>query len=56
MKRLSVLVCALLGVLSCAFGQTTAPDGAATPEPGTIILLGSALAGMGFFAWRRNRK
>jgi hypothetical protein len=55
MKTLSALVCALLGVVSCAFGQL-APDSAAVPEPGTVILLGSALAGMGYFAWRRNRK
>ncbi len=55
MKTFTALVCALLGVVSCAFGQLT-PDGVVVPEPGTVILLGSALAGMGYFAWRRNRK
>ncbi len=55
MKTLTTIVCALLGVVSCAFGQVTS-DSVVVPEPGTVILLGSALAGMGFFAWRRNRK
>jgi hypothetical protein len=26
------------------------------PEPGTLLLLGSGLLGMGAFAWRKNRK
>jgi hypothetical protein len=51
MRRLGLFLC----VVGCAFGQA-APDFAAVPEPGTILLLGSALAGMGYFAWRRNRK
>ena len=28
----------------------------AVPEPGTLLLLGSALLGLGGFTWRRNRK
>jgi hypothetical protein len=56
MRTLTALVSALLGVVACAFGQIAAVDGVVVPEPGTVILLGSALAGMGYFAWRRNRK
>lgn len=29
---------------------------APTPEPGTIVLLATGLAGVGYAAWRRNRK
>ena len=39
----------------CAAGvgsDSTSP----VPEPGSIILLGSAAAGLGFAAWRRSRK
>ena len=25
------------------------------PEPGTILLMGAGLAGLGYFGWRRNR-
>ncbi len=28
----------------------------AVPEPGTLLLLGSCLLGLGFIAWRRRRK
>ncbi len=27
-----------------------------TPEPGTIMLMGAGLAGLGVVAWKRNRK
>jgi hypothetical protein len=27
-----------------------------SPEPGTILLLGTGLAGLGLIAWRRSRK
>jgi PEP-CTERM motif len=57
MKTLTVLVCVLLGVVPCAFGLVPFDAGGAeVPEPGTVILLGSALAGMGYFAWRRGRR
>lgn len=57
MKTLTVLVCVLLGVVPCAFGLVPFDAGRAeVPEPGTVILLGSALAGMGYFAWRRGRR
>jgi hypothetical protein len=55
MKTLTALMCALLGGVCSAFGQGL-PSDTAVPEPGTMILLGSALAGVGYFAWRRNRK
>lgn len=29
---------------------------AVTPEPGTIVMLATGLAAVGFAAWRRNRK
>jgi hypothetical protein len=29
---------------------------APTPEPSTIVLLGAGMAGIGFMAWRKNRK
>ena len=29
---------------------------AVTPEPSTIIMLATGLAGVGYAAWRRNRK
>jgi hypothetical protein len=37
------------------FGQMDPPDPASTPEPTTFVLLGSALAGLGFFSRRRRK-
>ena len=43
------LACAVL----CAggTGDSTSP----VPEPGSLILLGTAAAGIGYVAWRRKR-
>jgi hypothetical protein len=32
------------------------PDLAATPEPATLLLLGSSLGGLGLARWRQRRK
>lgn len=45
--------------LLCAFVMlcdTDAGGPVVTPEPNTIVLLAAGLAGIGFAAWRRNRK
>jgi PEP-CTERM motif len=46
--------------LLCSFamlGDDDNGDGfVVTPEPSTIIMLATGLAGVGFAAWRRNRK
>ena len=48
-KFILAFVCA-----SCGFAQPV--DSIGTPEPATVLLMGAGLAGIGFFAWRRNRK
>ena len=55
MTRCVVVLSAMLGVAQMALAQAVG-DGTATPEPGTLLLLGAGLAGFGFMAWRRNRK
>lgn len=53
---------ALYVLLSCTFTALvmgTVTDSALpapTPEPSTIVLLGAGMAGIGFMAWRKNRK
>jgi len=48
-----------LGLMCCfalfAF-DTDNGNPAVTPEPGTIVMLATGLAAVGFAAWRRNRK
>jgi len=44
---------AVAGAAICAAGV---PSPSPVPEPGSIILLGTAAAGIGYAAWRRSRK
>ena len=39
----------------CAAGVSSVPP-SPVPEPGSIILLGTAAAGIGYATWRRSRK
>jgi hypothetical protein len=43
----------LAAFVPCAFAAPS--DSVSTPEPGTIVMLATGLAGIGFAAWRRNR-
>ena len=56
MKRNLLALCFLVIASTALYaGQ---PGGDATspvPEPGSIILLGTAAAGIGYASWRRNR-
>ena len=49
---LLTMACAALGFA----GNTTTDNVSQVPEPGSLILLGTAAAGIGYAAWRRNRK
>jgi hypothetical protein len=53
MKTSFLFVLGLAAFAQFALAQT---DTVVTPEPGTIVLLTVGLAGMGFAAWRRNRR
>jgi hypothetical protein len=49
----TVIFLTIASAALCAAGvDGTSP----VPEPGSIVLLGSAAAGLGFAAWRRSRK
>jgi PEP-CTERM motif-containing protein len=56
MKVVRIVGLCFLGcfALLAAFGDTGSPP--VIPEPSTIIMLATGLAGVGFAAWRRNRK
>ena len=49
-------LCLLGSVALLADNSTDQGTPAVTPEPSTIIMLATGLAGVGFAAWRRNRK
>jgi hypothetical protein len=52
MKR----ILAVLSLLASTCPATFASDGVnPVPEPGSLILLGTAAAGIGYVAWRRKR-
>lgn len=44
----------LLATASLAFGQNL--DTVSTPEPATLVLLGTGLAGIAYAGWRRKQK
>jgi hypothetical protein len=57
MNRNLLNLCFLMitGAALCAAGVPTTDSVSSVPEPGSIILLGTAAAGIGYAAWRRSR-
>ena len=53
---LSLVGMGLLLASSALCGLNATNDSASVPEPGSLILLGTAAAGIGFAAWRKTRK
>ena len=53
MKAILLVAMLTLGAVSALAAPV---DTAVTPEPGTIVLLGAGLAGIGLASWRRSRK
>ena len=58
MQRNFIELCFLIiaGAAVCAAGVSANDTVSPVPEPGSIILLGSAALGIGYVTWRRSRK
>ncbi|MBI2680887.1 MAG: PEP-CTERM sorting domain-containing protein [Candidatus Solibacter usitatus] len=54
MKRNFITLC-FLTLASAAVGAAGITAPSPVPEPGSIVLLGSAAIGIGYAAWRRSR-
>jgi PEP-CTERM motif-containing protein len=52
--KILFMVLTSIALAQFAFAQQSV-DGVATPEPGTILLMATGLAGVGYGVWRRNR-
>ena len=52
--KLSLLLISIASLAIPAFAVSL--DTAATPEPGTFVMLGTGFLGVGLVAWRRNRR
>ena len=52
MKRILLSLSLFAATCTAVFAQDSVGQ---VPEPGSIILLGTAAAGIGYAAWRRNR-
>jgi hypothetical protein len=55
MKRILLALSLFATTCTAVFAQPVSDSVSSVPEPGSIILLGTAAAGIGFAAWRRSR-
>lgn len=56
MNAVRIIGLCLLGTIALLAEAVDQGTPAPTPEPSTIIMLATGLAGVGYAAWRRNRK